>query len=100
MKGYIKIEVTPTCEKGREAMAIDMNIEKVSKSDKFVIIDMLTSALEFSKEEWMEFVVVKQMGAFSHKVDRFEKADRGTPEYEAMTQEFNCIASETGGAEA
>ena len=100
MKGYIKIEVTPTCEKEREAMSIDMNIESVSKRDKFVIIDMLTSALEFSKEEWMEFVVVKEMGLFSHKVDRFERADYGTPECEAMTQEFNRIASENGGAEA
>lgn len=100
MKGYIKIEVTPTCEKGREAMSIEMNIEHVTKRDKFVIIDMLTSALEFSKEEWMEFVIVKGMGSFSHKVDRFEKADIGTPEYEAMTQEFNRIASENGGAEA
>lgn len=100
MKGYIKIEVTPTCEKGRGAMSIDMNIERVSKRDKFVIIDMLTSALEFSKKEWMEFVIVKETGLFSHEVDRIERADRGTPEYEAMTQEFNRIASENGGAEA
>ena len=100
MKGFIKIEVTPTCEKGREAMSIEMNIENVSKRDKFVIIDMLTTALEFSKVEWMEFVFNKEMVWFSHEVERIERADSGTPEYEAMTQAFNRIASENGGAEA
>ena len=61
MQGHVYMDVTQLeCEE-KTRVAVDCKLEDVGATDKFMLLNSLCQALRISKQEWMCYVLLRDM---------------------------------------